>query len=100
MDDELRAPLRQASVRPYSSAPHSALLGRGHRGGGVAGDGLGELLGDVAKLLGRIHDLADHAELVARAAPTCARDRPITAMRTTGSTGILRSRPIASYAVT
>ena len=61
---QVAAPALQASVRPSSSARHSARLLRGHGGGRVPGDLLGERLGLVAELLGRVDDLADHAQLV------------------------------------
>src|SRR3954452_12131755 len=39
-------------------------LGGGHRGRGVAGDRLAQLLGPVPERVRRVHDLADHPELV------------------------------------
>ena len=58
------AQLERAPQRP---------LGRGHRRGRVLGDLLGQVLRLLAQPLGRVDDLADHAELVGPLAPTCAR---------------------------
>ena len=51
-------------MSPSSSAPDSARLVAAIAAGELRGDLLGELLGRVAQALGRVDDLADHAQLV------------------------------------
>ena len=63
-DTSSLAPALQASVRPSSKAPHRARLGGRHGRRRVLGDLLRQLLRRLAELLGRVDDLADHAELI------------------------------------